>query len=112
MFSTVLKLCTSPLLLYIVGIIADPDITASSFIEDQVPTDARPSSVSGWMPENHNMPYLQVDLRRSTEVHGMGSLGDYQSPCWASEYIVETSLDGEHYEPLLNTETGRPRVRF
>lgn len=94
------------------GIIGDADITASSYIDDQLPTNARPPSSTGWMPENFNTPYLQIDMRRPIDIHGFGSLGDYKSPCWVSEYIVEVSDDGEEFKPLLDESRGRdiPRV--
>jgi len=94
------------------GIIPDSAITAESYKTDQEPAKARPTSMSGWMPEYLDRPWLQIDLRKPIDIHGFGTLGDYKSPCWVSRYTVAVSNDGKKFKFLNNTksEGDRPRV--
>jgi Mg-chelatase subunit ChlD len=91
------------------GLIADIQITASTFVIGKEPERSRPFSLAGWMPrEDDDTPFITIDLLRPLPVHGFGTLGDYTDVCWVAAYHVYVSDDGENFSPLVDESKTQP----
>jgi len=93
------------------GIIPGSAITASSYCASNSPLKARGKSGGGWLPApNDGKPWIQVDLGKPMDIHGIGTKGHYSLETWVTRYTVDISDDGINWRPLLNTRTRLPRV--
>ncbi|XP_074657383.1 uncharacterized protein LOC141910590 [Tubulanus polymorphus] len=93
------------------GIIGDAFITASSETTKNEAKTARPLSGSGWVPNpRDNQRWIQVDLGRAMDIHGLGILGHSHYEYWVTRFVIHISIDGVNWVQLKRNNTDSIKV--
>uniref|UniRef100_A0A2C9M9G4 Hemocytin n=1 Tax=Biomphalaria glabrata TaxID=6526 RepID=A0A2C9M9G4_BIOGL len=64
-----------------------------------------------WVPRLSDLhPYITLKLQRPDLITGVVLQGVPNSPQWVTEYSVETSIDGVHFQPYMDSRQTGPKV--